>query len=104
MRNWAMPITAAACLAALAPALVAQVRGSADNQQAIQPAPRRPRGIYAVVNIEDDITQQRKANPSITPPALNAYFENWVCAGICEVRWFCEGERRRYLTRLRELE
>jgi hypothetical protein len=44
--------------------------------QPIQPAPRRPRGIYAVVNIEDNVNQQHKANPSITPAELNAYFEN----------------------------
>ena len=50
----------------LAPALVAQ------GQQ----PPRRPRGIYAVVNIEDNINQQRKANPSTTPATLNAYFNN----------------------------
>ena len=50
----------------LAPALVAQA----------QQPPRRPRGIYAVVNIEDTINQQRKANPSTTAAALNAYFNN----------------------------
>jgi hypothetical protein len=41
-----------------------------------QPAPRRPRGIYAVVNIEDNVNQQRKTNLSITPAELNAYFDN----------------------------
>ncbi len=51
---------------ALAPALIAQG----------QTTPRRPRGIYAVVNIEDNINQQRKANPSITPDALNGFFNN----------------------------
>ena len=61
MENWAMTITTAACLAALAPVLVAQ------------PAPRRPRGIYAVVNITDNINQQRRANPSAD---LNGYFNN----------------------------
>jgi hypothetical protein len=40
----------------LAPALVAQA-------QPIQPVPRRPRGIYAVVNIADNINKQRKAIP-----------------------------------------
>src|ERR1700676_4305656 len=49
---------------ALAPALVAQ------------PAPRRARGIYAVVNIEENVNQQKKANPSIAPVELNAYFDN----------------------------
>jgi uncharacterized protein (TIGR03437 family) len=29
-----------------------------------------------VVNIEDNINQQRKANPAITPAALNSYFNN----------------------------
>jgi len=48
----------------LAPALVAQ------------PAPRRPRGIYAVVNVEQTVNQQQKANPSITPAQLNAYFDS----------------------------
>ena len=44
--------------------------------QPIQPAPRRPRGIYAVVNIEDNVNQQRKTNPSIAPAELKAYFDN----------------------------
>ena len=48
----------------LAPALVAQ------------PAPRRPRGIYAKVNTASEISQQQKANPAITPAQLNAYFNN----------------------------
>ena len=39
----------------LAPALVAQ------------PAPRKPRGVYAKVNISNYISQQRNANPSMTP-------------------------------------
>ena len=60
----------------LAPALVAQVGGSVGNQQPIPPAPRRPRGIYAVVNIAENINQQQKANPSITPAQLNAYFNH----------------------------
>jgi hypothetical protein len=49
----------------LAPALLAQ------------PTPRRPRGIYAVVNVTDNINQQTKANPSITPAELSAYFNNF---------------------------
>jgi hypothetical protein len=49
----------------LAPALVAQ------------PAPRRPRGIYAVVNVEGNVNQQQKANPSITPAQLDAYFNGF---------------------------
>ena len=52
----------------LAPALVAQV----------QPAqPRRPRGIYAVVNVEDGINQEQNANPAITTAQLDAYFNNY---------------------------
>ncbi|MGO9262578.1 MAG: hypothetical protein ACLQU1_40800, partial [Bryobacteraceae bacterium] len=50
----------------LAPALVAQG----------PTAPRRPRGIYAVVNVEDGINQQQKANPSITTAQLDAYFDS----------------------------
>jgi hypothetical protein len=46
----------------LAPALVAQ----------IQPAPRAPFGIYAVVNVEQNINQQQP----ITPAALDAYFDS----------------------------
>ncbi len=47
---------------ALAPSLVAQ------------PAPRRPRGIYAVVNIMENTANQQNANPSITPAELEAFF------------------------------
>ena len=39
-----------------------------------QPSPRRPRGIYAKVNISESIVQQQQANPSITPAQLDAYF------------------------------
>jgi len=38
-----------------------------------QTSPRRPRGIYAVVNVTENINQQQKANPSAD---LNAYFNN----------------------------
>jgi uncharacterized protein (TIGR03437 family) len=41
-----------------------------------QPAPRRPRGIYAKVNISESIIQQQQANSSITPAQLIAYFDN----------------------------
>ena len=41
-----------------------------------QTPPRRPRGIYAVVNITENINQQRKANPSVTPAQLVTYFSN----------------------------
>jgi hypothetical protein len=39
-----------------------------------QPAPRRPRGIYASVNIEELIKKEQAVNPSITSPELQAYF------------------------------
>ena len=44
--------------------------------QPIQPGPRRPRGIYAKVNIATEINQQQKANPSITTADLNVYFNS----------------------------
>src|SRR5580693_9235271 len=40
-----------------------------------QQTPRRPRGIYAVVNVEDGINQQQKANSSVTTAQLDAYFD-----------------------------
>ena len=39
-----------------------------------QPAPRRPRGIYALVNIKENINNQQNANPSITTAQLETYF------------------------------
>ena len=39
-----------------------------------QPSPRRPRGIYAVVNIEENIKKAQAANASITPAELETYF------------------------------
>jgi hypothetical protein len=39
-----------------------------------QQSPRRPRGIYALVNIMENINVQRQANPSITPAQLEAFF------------------------------
>jgi uncharacterized protein (TIGR03437 family) len=45
----------------LAPALLAQ---------------RRPRGIYAVVSVAEQIGNETNANPSITPAQLEAYFIN----------------------------
>jgi hypothetical protein len=47
-------IASAVLLASLIPALVAQ------------PAPRRPRGNYALVSIKENIKIQQKKNPSIT--------------------------------------
>jgi len=49
---------------ALAPPLVAQ------------PAPRRPQGIYAVVNVQENIKKEQAANASVTPAELKAYFIN----------------------------
>jgi uncharacterized protein (TIGR03437 family) len=42
-----------------------------------QPNPRQPRGVYAVVNVEQIINQQQKANPSITPAQLDAYLDSY---------------------------
>ncbi len=55
-------------LALLAPVLLAPIAQA-------QSAPRRPRGIYAVVNVETAINQQQKADSSITTPQLDAYFD-----------------------------
>ena len=41
-----------------------------------QQASRRPRGIYAAVNIAENIKKEQAANPSITPAELKAYFVN----------------------------
>ena len=41
-----------------------------------QQAPRRPRGMYAGVNIEENIKKEQAANPSIKPAELKAYFVN----------------------------
>lgn len=39
-----------------------------------QPAPRSPRGIYAVVNVSENIRRAQAAKPSITPAELKSYF------------------------------
>jgi hypothetical protein len=61
-----------------------------------QPAPRRPRGIYAVVNVEGNVNQEQKENPSITPAQLDPYFNglyqdllrNPAISGLTlQVRW-----------------
>jgi len=36
-----------------------------------QSDPRRPRGIYAIVNVEENIKKEQVANPSVTPAELN---------------------------------
>ena len=41
-----------------------------------QSVPRRPRGIYAVINIQEQVNVQTLANPSITPAQLEAYLNN----------------------------
>ena len=40
-------------------------------------APRRPRGIYAVVNVEDEIAALQTADPSITAAQLDAGFNSF---------------------------
>ena len=40
-----------------------------------QSTPRRPRGIYTVVNVEDAINQQQAANPSVTTAQMDAYLD-----------------------------
>jgi uncharacterized protein (TIGR03437 family) len=55
-------------LAVLAPVLFAPTLEA-------QSVPRRPRGIYAVVNVEGAISQQQKANASVTTAQLDAYFD-----------------------------
>ena len=42
-----------------------------------QAQPRRPRGIYAVANVEDNITLEQKANPSITTAQMDTYFNSF---------------------------
>jgi hypothetical protein len=59
--------TLLAVSAAIHPALLAQVAG----QQVTLPDPRRPRGIYAVVNVEQEIANQPAGS---TPAQLSAYF------------------------------
>lgn len=39
-----------------------------------QPAPRKPRGIYAIVNVEENIKKEQAQNASITTAELKAYF------------------------------
>ena len=46
------------------------------TELAAQPAPRTPQGIYAVVNIQELTANQQKANPSMAPADLEAYFVN----------------------------
>ncbi|MGO9231769.1 MAG: hypothetical protein ACLQKA_21465 [Bryobacteraceae bacterium] len=53
------------CFLLLAPAIMAQ------------PSPRRPRGIYAVVNVEAEIATLQAANPSITAAQLDAGFNSF---------------------------
>jgi uncharacterized protein (TIGR03437 family) len=40
-------------------------------------APRRPRGIYAVVRVEEYVNQQQQSNPSITQAQLDAFFNGY---------------------------
>jgi hypothetical protein len=38
---------------------------------------RRPRGVYTLVNVEDGINQEQRANPAITTAQLDIYFNNY---------------------------
>ena len=49
-------------------------QGVGLGSQQFQQGPRRPRGIYAVVNVEQEITKQANATPSLTTPAQLAYY------------------------------
>jgi len=69
MRHWGCPVRlrqavriAAVSIPLLAPALVAQVR---------------PRGIYAVVDVENELAALLSANPSITLAQLDAGFDSF---------------------------
>jgi hypothetical protein len=82
--------------AAIHPALLAQDPGRSNNQPLFQQEPRRPRGIYAVVPIEQYITTEKNTNPSISPTQLDAYFaglywdliENPAVSGLAlQVHW-----------------
>jgi hypothetical protein len=44
---------------------------------AAQQAPNTPQGIYAVVNVEDDVNTQQKAHPAITQAGLDAFFDKF---------------------------
>lgn len=56
------------------PAVLATVLFASLPALLAQPVPRRPHGIYAVVNIEELIKKERTIRPSITPAELEAYF------------------------------
>lgn len=45
--------------------------GEIDDQHKIHA--EAPRGIYAIGNVSQTVTQETKANPSLTPEALDAY-------------------------------
>ncbi len=67
-------IPAAIVVCALSGLLASQL--SAQGRQ-FETGPRRPRGIYAVVNIEQEIAKQAKATPPLTTPLqLSVYFNN----------------------------
>src|SRR5271169_2067202 len=42
--------------------------------------PRRPRGIYTVVDIDTQINQQQNANPNITTAQLHAFLQNYYAS------------------------
>jgi hypothetical protein len=78
--NWFV----AACLLVLSGLLAGSLSAQSldfgpwgSNTHPFQPDPRRPRGVYAVVNIEMEVAQEQTATPPLTSPAqLNAYFDN----------------------------
>jgi hypothetical protein len=57
--------------------------GDAASNSPVSPAPRRPLGVYAKVNITDDIAALKSAEQPTTPKALNKYF-NGLYAALLE--------------------
>ena len=68
----------AACVMVVLSGLLASslpAQGIGLDSQMLQQGPRRPRGVYAVVNIEQEISKQANATPPLTTPAqLTNYF------------------------------
>lgn len=59
----------------LAPCVAWQIFDSGAIQAQSPPTPRRPLGIYAKVNISDEISARKKAGQSTDPKSLDAYFD-----------------------------
>jgi hypothetical protein len=66
--------SAAASTIALQPTETRVAGLGATNPPTLQTGPRRPHGIYAELHVELEIAREQKANPSITPAELHAYF------------------------------